>query len=107
MFTAGLAFAEAGKLAEAETALATAVKRDAGLHRAWYNLGLLRNQNGDTDGALAALGQAEKAGPQVPDYPYAAATIYWRLGDRELARDAARRALAINPGYAPARRLLQ
>lgn len=107
MFTAGLAYAEAGKLTEAETALSAAVEREPELHRAWYNLGLLRNQKGDVAGALAALASAEQAGPQMPDYPYAAATIHWRLGDREAAREAARRALAVNPGYAPARRLLQ
>lgn len=107
MFTAGLAYAEAGRLEEAETSLSSAVERDPSLHRAWYNLGLLRNQNGDIDGALAALQSAEDAGPQVPDYPYAAATIHWRLDDRDKARAAAQRALAINPGYTPARRLLQ
>jgi predicted CXXCH cytochrome family protein len=107
MFTAGLAYAGAGMLDEAKTALSTAIEREPLLHRAWYNLGLLRSQIGDTDGALAALAEAEKAGPNVPDYPYAAATIHWRLGDREQAQKAARRALAINPGYAPARRLLQ
>lgn len=106
MFTAGLAFAESGKFAEAETALSTAVQRDPTLHRAWYNLGLLRNQQGDTAGARHALREAEKVGPQVADYPYAAATIHWRLGDRDAARAAAQRALAIDPAYAPARRML-
>ena len=107
MFRAGLAFAEASKLTEAETALSTAVRRDASHHRAWYNLGLLKNQRGDIPAALTALAEAEKAGPQQPDYPYAAATIYWQMGDREAARAAAQRALRISPGYAPARQLLQ
>lgn len=107
MFTAGLAYAEANMLEEARTALQQGVKRTPELHRAWYNLGLLNHQLGDDEAALDALGQAEQYGPNVPDYPYAAATIHWQQGDREAAREAARRALQANPGYLPARRLLQ
>jgi tetratricopeptide (TPR) repeat protein len=107
MFRAGLAFAEAGKMEESTTALSAAVKRQPDHHRAWYNLGLLRNQSGDIEGALDALGKAEAAGPNVPDYPYAAATIHWQNGDRAAARAAAQRTLVINPGYNPARRMLQ
>ena len=84
-----------------------AVKREADLHRAWYNLGLLHHQEGNVDAALEALGNAERQGPEVPDYPYAIATVYWQQGDREAARAAARRALQINPEYLPALRLVR
>ncbi len=107
MFTAGLAYAEANMWEEARNALELAVRREPSLHRAWYNLGLLHHQGGNGVAALEALENAEQQGPTVPDYPYAAATIYWQQGDREAARAAARRALQIDPGYLPARRLLQ
>lgn len=107
MFRAGLAFAEAQRMQEAENALRIAVRRDASLDRAWYNLGLLEVQKGELESGLESLAKAEAVAPNVPDYPYAAATVHWQLGDREAARAAAQRALAVNPNYAPALQLLR
>ena len=107
MFRAGLAYAEAGLRAESQTALTAAVRRDPSLHRAWYNLGLLQSQQGQPDAALESLANAEVAGPEEADYPYAVATIHWQRGDREAAYAAAQRCLAIDPGHELARRLLQ
>lgn len=107
MFRAGLAFAEAQRMQEAENALIIAVRRDASLDRAWYNLGLLQVQKGEREQGLVSLGKAEEVAPNVPDYPYAAATVHWQMGDREAARAAAQRALAVNPNYAPALQLLR
>jgi tetratricopeptide (TPR) repeat protein len=106
LHSAGLAYAEAGQTADAERTLSLAVQRDPTLDRAWYNLGLLLAGRQQTTDALAALTQAEKVNPRSPDYPYAAATLHWQAGNPQAARAAAQRALAIDPNYAPARRLL-
>ncbi|MPZ19072.1 MAG: hypothetical protein GEV06_14330 [Luteitalea sp.] len=107
MLRAGLAYAEANRLPEAEMALRAAVERQPALHRGWYNLGLLLAQTSRRDEALETLAEAERRAPAVPEYPYAAATIHWQLGDRDRAVAAARRALAADSGFAPARTLLQ
>ena len=107
MFRAGLAFAEAQRMQEAENALSIAVQRNPQLDRAWYNLGLLQVQKGDLVAGLTSLAKAEEVAPTVPDYPYAAATVHWQQGDRDAARAAAQRALAVNPNYAPALQLLR
>jgi predicted CXXCH cytochrome family protein len=96
---AGLAFAEAGRLAEAKHALQLAWRKDPTLHRAAYNLGLLCAQQGDFAGAIAALRAAEAAAPRIADYPYALATVLLRGGDHAGARAAAERALAIDPAH--------
>ncbi|HEY1110831.1 MAG TPA: tetratricopeptide repeat protein, partial [Opitutaceae bacterium] len=106
-FNAALAFAGAGKLADAEFALREAIKRDARFDRAYYNLGLLLNQTRRVDDAIAALQTAEQIAPQVPDYPYARATILIQLGDRTGAAAAARKVLAIDPTHAQAQALLR
>lgn len=107
MFDAGLAYAEAGLGQEAEHALELAVQRTPTLDRAWYNLGLARVQRGATTAGLAALSEAERLAPGEPSYPYAIATVYWQHGDRAAAQAAAHRALAADPNYAPALRLLR
>ncbi|WP_221029047.1 multiheme c-type cytochrome [Actomonas aquatica] len=106
MFTAGLAYAEAGLMEQSQRALRAAVERQPELDRAWYNLGLLLVQTGAREDGLAALREAEARAPSVPDYAYAIATVLWQTGDREGARAAAQRALAADPGFTPARRLL-
>lgn len=105
-YYAALAFAQAGRLEDAESALREAVKREPRLDRAWYNLGLLLHQTKRSAEGIEALKKAEAISPQSPDYPYARATILHQQGDREGAAAAARRALEINPNYAPARALL-
>jgi predicted CXXCH cytochrome family protein len=103
---AALAFAEAGQLASAESAFRLAVARDPAFDRAWYNLGLLLAQTGRLPEAIAALQKAEAVNGASADYPYALATVYLRANDRAAAQAAARRALAINPNFAPARAVL-
>lgn len=105
-YRAALAYAEAGQTAGAENALRLTVARDPSRDRAWYNLGLLLAAANRLPEAIAALAEAEKISPASPDYPYAAATVYLRAGDRPAARAAAIRALNANPNYAPAERLL-
>lgn len=75
--------------------------------RAWYNLGLMRNQMQQPDAAVFALEQAEAAEPNDPEIPYALATVLASIERRQDAIAAAKRALQIAPNYGPARGLLQ
>ena len=106
-FKAGLAFAAASKPLEAEKALRTAVERNPRSDRGWYNLGLLLSQSGRVDEAIGALGKAEGLAPSQPDYPYALATVLLSKGQAEAAIAEDRRALQIDPNYAPAREFLR
>jgi Flp pilus assembly protein TadD len=74
--------------------------------RAWYNLGLLLNQEGDAEGAIAALRGAERANPRDARAFYARATIHMRRGETDEARSAAQRAVEIAPNFDEARQLL-
>ena len=105
-FNAALAFAQAGKLPDAELALRETIRRNPRHDRAHYNLGLLLNQTGRPAEAITAIETAERLAPRIADYPYARATILLQRGERDRASEAARRALEIDPGYAPARELL-
>ncbi len=49
---------------------------------AWHDLGLLRNQQGDVRGAVAALEQARALAPRDPRPRIALAALRWRSGDR-------------------------
>lgn len=104
---AGLAYAEAGRMAEAENSFRFAVQRDETFHRAWYNLGLLFAHAGRLPEAAEALETAGKHGPGVADYPYALATVRLRLNDRQGARTAAEHALQIEAGHRGAMQILR
>jgi len=106
-FKLALALNEFGDTAKVQSELELATKLNSQHARAWYNLGLVRNANGDPVGAIAALLAAESANPLDPMIPYARATIHARLGQNEQARQAARRALEINPRFAEANQLLR
>lgn len=106
-FEAGLAFATAKRLADAEAMFREALRRDASLDRAWYNLGLLQAGAERLDEARTSLGRAETLRPNMADYPYALATVLWRQGDRSAAQAAARRTLQLAPNHAGAQRLLR
>lgn len=105
-FKLGLARSEAGNLPQAILALEQAVALDAGFSQAWYNLGLARIRAEDPNGAILALNRAELLDPRSARVPYAMATVLSNLGRREEAVAAARRALAIEPGFSAARELL-
>jgi Flp pilus assembly protein TadD len=101
-----LALNETGETARVLTELDAAVKCDPRHARAWYNLGLARNARGDVAGALEALTRGASADPADPRIPYARATILVQQGKIAEARAAARRALEIEPNFAPAAELL-
>ncbi len=106
-FKLGLALNESGKLDQARVALEQAVKLEPQFAQAWYNLGLAYNTSGQTESALESLVRAESIDANSPKFPYARATILARLGRIDDARNAARRALEIQPAYAEATELLR
>ncbi|MGN6552346.1 MAG: tetratricopeptide repeat protein [Verrucomicrobiota bacterium] len=106
-FKLALAWNEAGQPAKVISELEEAVKLDPRHARAWYNLGLARHAAGDSFGAIQALLRAESVDPRDPGIPYARATIHAQLGQMDEAREAARRALQLNPGFTVAANLLR
>ncbi len=103
-FKLALAWNELGETAKTLAELEAAVKLDPRHARSGYNLGLARNAAGNPTGAIQALLTAESADPRIP---YARATIHARLGQLSEARQAARRALELNPQFTEAAALLQ
>jgi tetratricopeptide (TPR) repeat protein len=102
---AGLAYAQVGRLSEAERALRETIVRDPADHRTRYNLALLLAQADHLPEAVSLIQEAERLAPAAADYPYARATLHLRLG-QPLAADAAlARALAIDPNHPGARAL--
>lgn len=101
-----LAFAEAGRLVEAENSFRLALRLDPSAHRARYNLGLLLAQQERLADAAQELGLAEQTAPAEADYPFALATVLARRGDVAGARAAAERVLRLVPDHPGARRLL-
>jgi len=104
---AGLAYAEVGHLEEAENAFKLAVDHEPTLHRAWYNLGLLLAKRERLGAAIVALKKAEGLASSQVDYPYALATVQLRAGDKVAAREAAERALKLEPQHEAARQVLR
>ena len=102
-----LALSETGDARQTITELRKAVELAPGHARAWYNLGIALQQNGESEAAIAALGRGETASPNDSRIPYARATIHLQTGQTEAARDAAIRALEIQPDFPQARELLR
>lgn len=102
----GLALSESGDPTGTIAALRECVRVAPQMGRAWYNLGLALHGQKQSEEAIAALLKGEAADPADPGIPYARATILAQLGRRPEAAAAARRALAIHPGFQEARQLL-
>jgi Flp pilus assembly protein TadD len=106
-FKLALAWNELGESGNVLKELEEAVKLDPRHARAGYNLGLARHAAGNSLGAISALLAAESAAPNDPAIPYARATIHAQLGQRREARQAASRALELNPQSPEAAALLR
>ncbi len=106
-YALGLAYAEVRRLDEAIKSLTRACDLDPQFARAWYNLGLAYAEADEPGQAIAAIERAENEDTGNPEYPYGRATIHARGGERAMAREAAMKALAIEPRYTPAQELLQ
>src|SRR5439155_22830964 len=94
-------------LDQARKQLETAVPLDPRHASASYNLGLAQNALGQHDAPIESLLRGESEEPHEARVPYARATVIARLGQRDAAAAAARRALEIDPAHADARRLLR
>ncbi|MEI7821422.1 MAG: tetratricopeptide repeat protein [Verrucomicrobiota bacterium] len=106
-FNLALAWNESGDMRNAVREFEEAVKIDPRHARAWYNLGLAHSALGKAAEAVTALRKGEDAEPRDARIPYARATIHARLGQRAAAREAALRALTIQPDYQDAQQLLR
>jgi tetratricopeptide (TPR) repeat protein len=106
-FKLALAWNELGDATKALAELEATVKLDPRHARAGYNLGLARHAGGNSVGAIQALLAAESAAPQDAQIPYARATIHAQLGQLLEARQAAARALELNPRFAAAATLMR
>ncbi|MGC9036141.1 MAG: ammonia-forming cytochrome c nitrite reductase subunit c552 [Verrucomicrobiia bacterium] len=106
-FKLALAYNEIGQFEKTIQTLEEAVKLDPEFDRAWYNLGLAYDAEGESEKALNALNRAEVINEYSAQYPYARATILYKLGRFEEARKAALRALQIEPNYKEAQFLIQ
>jgi O-antigen ligase len=94
--TLGLALARAGQADAAAAELRRAATIDE-FPQAWLDVAALDQADGDVDGAREALGRALRLGRQQAAIALPAAVIAIRLGDRDLAIDAARSALVVAP----------
>jgi O-antigen ligase/tetratricopeptide (TPR) repeat protein len=83
-FTLGVAAANAGDLARAETALTRSATADDYTY-AWLDLAAVRWRLGDVNGARLALSRAERLGFQRPKVALPAGWLRQQLGDRQAA----------------------
>jgi cytochrome c-type biogenesis protein CcmH/NrfG len=84
---------------------ATAAPDTAG--RRWYNLGLAYQQLQRDTEAVSALGEAIRTAPANPDYHYALAFLFYRLGDLTATEEQTRERLRRWPDDSPGRQLWQ
>ncbi|HIG28715.1 MAG TPA: ammonia-forming cytochrome c nitrite reductase subunit c552 [Verrucomicrobiales bacterium] len=103
----GLGWNELNEIKQTIKALQKAVEINPQHDRAWYNLGLALNATNEPEEAISALIRAESVNSQNPRIPYARATILYRLGRMEETRNAADRALEIEPNYGEALNLIR
>ena len=105
-FKLALGWNEMGDAEKTIAALEQTVKIDPHHARAWYNLGLARNAKGDAVGAIDALKHGEQANPEDGGIPYARATIHARLKQFDEAREAAMKAVQLDPSNQDAIQLM-
>lgn len=105
-YTLALLYGETGRAEDAVRALQRTVEADPDFGRAWYNLGLAHAQLEQLDRAVDALRKAEQLTVDLPDVPYARATVHMRQGNKTAAREAAETALKRDPAHVEARSLL-
>jgi len=107
IYLQALTYAELKQTDQTEKLLQKVVKLNPQHHRAWYNLGLLLAGKEKLDDAIASIRKAEAIAPNIPDYPYARATLHLRKGQKMQAFEACRTVLGINRNYQPALQLLR
>jgi O-antigen ligase len=98
-FTLGLAAANTGDLALAETSFEQSATADD-LPEAWLDLAAVRLELGDQPGARDALAKSLRLGVQQPAIDVAAAALDLRMGDSPAASDAIEDAVILAPSLA-------
>lgn len=101
------ALARQGRTAEALQTMEQAVARDPSDPRNQFNLGALYENAGRWPEALAAFQRAGELGLRSAQLHVATAKLHFRLGDPAKARTELEKALALEPGRADARQMLQ
>jgi tetratricopeptide (TPR) repeat protein len=99
---AGLAFHQAGRLAEAEMLYRKVLKRDAGQPDALNLLGVIAQAQGHPARAVQLIARALHRNPDFPEALTNLARAQRAAGDAEGAADSARQALALAPDLADA-----
>lgn len=74
-----------GEYADAEAELSRAVQLDPALAGAWHDLGMVRHELGNLDGAEDALSAAVDASPRDPRSRIALAALLWKRGNDRAA----------------------
>lgn len=98
----GILFLRAGSLREAQRALQSAVRQDAGLWRSWISLGRVYARMDRPAEARAAFIEAERRGPPGPDLLNDIGMSYLALRDPGRAISYLEQALQHDPGDARA-----
>lgn len=106
-FKLGQIQAQTRNFEKAAQSLTQTVKLNPQHGQGWYNLGLAYSALGKTSDALAALAKAESLEPKDAHIPYARAVVLFRNNRFSEARDAAQKALRIQPDFKAAKTLLQ
>ncbi len=107
LYLQALAYAELQQTDKTMELLKKVIKVNPNHERAYYNMGLLLAGQNKLDEAIASIRLAERLNPQIPDYPFARATIHLRKGQKMEAFEACRTVLGIDRNYQPALNLLR
>lgn len=106
-FKMALCYLELNRPEDAMRHFDGAIELDAHFTRALYNRAILRNNGGDTAGALSDLENCRQAEPGNPEYPFFEALIYHRSGQSRQALKSALEANKIDPRHRATLQLLQ
>jgi len=103
--TFGGMLVEAGRHAEAREAYRKVTQHGPALGEGWYNLGICLRDDGDLDGAIAALGEAiTRQADYFRAYEVLAA-LFYQLGQTADAAEIYRKWAAVDPSSAKARHM--
>ncbi|PTL75709.1 tetratricopeptide repeat protein [Vitiosangium sp. GDMCC 1.1324] len=103
----GLAYAQTGRLPEAETVLREAVRLKPGEAGTWLNLCLVLKNLKQLPQALESCETAARLKPRMPEIRTSLGQVLWLQGRVSEAEQQLQEALALKPDSASARRLLE
>lgn len=94
----GLLYSNQGRDDEAVDALRTALEINPKFYKAHYELASLLDRRGELEEAAREYEVAEPEYRQVGEYHYRLGWVYFRMDQREQARESLNRAIAVAPG---------